>query len=96
VFAGLTYAIAAYTAPFTLLSSLVGLIPIVNCLTLPLSLYTVGLHLLAVKAATRLSWGRTVASLLIVGLLFALVIIVAALFLIGPVAAWLQALPKTG
>lgn len=95
-YGGLTYAIAAYTAPFTLLSSLVGLIPFVNCLTLPLSLYTVGLHLLAVKAATRLSWGRTVASLLIVGLLFALVLIVAALFLIGPVAAWLRALPKTG
>lgn len=90
----LTYAIAAYTAPFTLLSSLIGLVPIVNCLTMPLSLYTIGLHLLAVKAATRLSWGRTVAGILIVGLLFVLVITVAVLSLIGPVGQWLQTLPR--
>ena len=95
-YGGLTYAIAAYTAPFTLLSSLLGLIPVVNCLTLPMGLYTIGLHLLAVKAATRMSWGRTIASILIVGLLFTLVAVVAALFLIGPVANWLRTLPQAG
>jgi hypothetical protein len=83
-FTDLVYAHAAFQAPLTLLTTLIGMIPLVNCLTLPMALYSFGLQLLALKAATRMSWGRVTAVLLIIVLLIGLVAAVIALGLIAP------------
>jgi uncharacterized membrane protein len=87
----LVYAHAAYLAPLTLLTTLLGMIPLVNCLTLPLALYSVGLQLLALKAATRMAWGRVIATLLIILLLIGLVVAVLGLGLLAPgLEQWLR------
>lgn len=87
----LVYTHAAYLAPMTLLTTLLGMIPVVNCLTLPLGLYAFGLQLLALKAATRMSWGRVFATLLIVGLLIGLAVVVLGLAVFSPeLERWLR------
>ncbi len=73
-FAEMAYALAAFTAPLTLLSGAIGWIPWVNCLTIPLGIYSLLLTLLAVKSVNRMSWGKTIgifATLLLVGALLA-------------------------
>ena len=60
-FAEMTYALAAFTAPLTVLSGVIGLIPLVNCLAIPLGIYSLLLTLLAVKSVNRISWGKTMA-----------------------------------
>jgi uncharacterized membrane protein len=87
----LVYTHAAYLAPLTLLTTLLGMIPVVNCLALPLGLYSIGLQLLALKAATRMGWGRVFATLLIVGLLIGLVVAVLGLGVFAPeLERWLR------
>lgn len=76
-FAEMTYALAAFTAPITLLSAVIGGIPLVNCLTIPLVIYNLMLTLLAVKSVNRISWGKTIgifAVLLLVSILLAVVL----------------------
>ncbi len=76
-FAEMTYALAAFTAPITLLSAVIGWIPLVNCLTIPLVIYNLMLTLLAVKSVNRISWGKTIAIfavLLLVSILLAVVL----------------------
>jgi len=73
----MTYALAAFTAPITFLSAVIGWIPFVNCLTLPLVVYNMLLTLLAVKSVNRISWGKTIgifAILFLVGALLAVVL----------------------
>ena len=73
-FAEMAYALAAFIAPLTLISGAIGWIPWVNCLTIPLGIYSLLLTLLAVKSVTRISWGKTIgmfATLLLVGALLA-------------------------
>jgi uncharacterized membrane protein len=86
----LVYAHAAYLAPLTLLSTLLGMIPVVQCLTLPLALYSLGLQLMALKAATRMTWGRVIAVLAVVLVLIALVAVIGTLVWMSPdVQQWL-------
>ncbi len=76
-FTEMAYALAAFTAPITLLSAAIGWIPIVNCLTIPLVIYNLVLTLLAVKSVNRISWGKTIgifAVLLLVSVLLAVVL----------------------
>ncbi len=76
-FAEMTYALAAFTAPLTLLSGVISWIPLVNCLTIPLGIYSLLLTLLSVKSVNRISWGKTIgifAVLLLVGALVAVVL----------------------
>ncbi len=75
-FAEMAYALAAFTAPLTLLSGVISWIPWVNCLTIPLGIYSLLLTLLAVKSVNRISWGKTIGIftvLLLVGALLAVV-----------------------
>lgn len=86
----LVYAHAAYLAPLTLLSTLLGMIPVVQCLTLPLGLYSLGLQLMALKAATRMTWGRVIAVLAVVLVLITLVAVIGILVWMSPeVQQWL-------
>ena len=76
-FTEMTYALAAFTAPLTLISGAIGWIPVVNCLAIPLGIYSLVLTLLAVKSVNRISWGKTIgifAVLLLVGALVAVVL----------------------
>jgi hypothetical protein len=86
----LVYAHAAYLAPLTILSALLGMIPVIQCLTVPLGLYSLGLQMMALKAATRMSWGRVVAVLAVVIVLILLVAAVGFLVWMSPeVQQWL-------
>lgn len=75
-FRQLVHAFAAISAPFTLVSALLGLIPIVNCLTIPLALYVIVLNILAIKVVHRLSWGAAMGTIMILLLLFVLLAVV--------------------
>ena len=80
----LVYAHAAYLAPLTFLTTLLGMFPVVNCLTLPLGLYSLGLQLMALKASARMTWGRVIAVMGVVALLIILVAAVGALVWMSP------------
>ena len=85
-FTRLFYVMSAYTAPLTLGTTLLGLIPFVGaCLTLPLALYTLGLNALAVKSVNRFGWGSAIASMLIPVVLLVLVFVVLFLAFVLPV-----------
>jgi Tfp pilus assembly protein PilF len=56
-FAEQAYLTAAYASPLTIVNSVLALIPLVNCLTLPLSLYALFLNIVAAKAVNRFGWG---------------------------------------
>ena len=63
----LVYANAAYTAPLSLVSSIVGAIPFVNlCLGIPLAIYYLVLAVIATNAVNKFGWGKAVFSALIV------------------------------
>ncbi|PWH12578.1 MAG: hypothetical protein DDG60_12370 [Anaerolineae bacterium] len=64
------YAQAAYWAPLSLISTLLGLIPTLgSCLTVPIGLYAIVLNLRALMAAHHLSFVRALGVLLLPGLL---------------------------
>jgi hypothetical protein len=86
-FTQLTYAVAAYVAPMSIVTSLLGLIPLVGCLNALLGIYGLFLNVVAVKAVHRFDWGRAVissAALLIVVLVLVGCIMVVFLALLGP------------
>jgi hypothetical protein len=76
----LVYLFSAITAPLSLVSTLLGLVPILGCLGIPLAMYSVYLEILAVKTVHRLDWVRSAGSVLILvvlGLLIVAVCVVA-------------------
>ena len=86
-FTQLAYAIAAYTAPVALVTAPLAFIPLVNCLTWPLSFYLMFLNIVAIKAVHHLSWGRAFLSstlfvALVLGILACGLIVI--LVLMGP------------
>jgi len=83
----LVYAVAAYTAPIALISFLLNIIPYVNCLSIPLGVYAIYLNITAVKAVNKFSWGKAIASsVLILALLLVIVavVVIVILALLGP------------
>jgi hypothetical protein len=86
----LVYVCAAISAPVSILSGVLGLIPIVNCLTLPLALYALVLNILAIKVVYKISWGAAMGAILILLVLFALVIVVIGLAVWEPLQEFLR------
>jgi hypothetical protein len=86
----LVYIIAAISAPVSILSGVLGLIPLINCLTIPLALYVLVLNILAIKVVCRISWGAAMGTILILIVLFALVIVVIGLAVWGPLQEFLH------
>jgi hypothetical protein len=82
-FEKLAYAISAYASPLGIVTSLLSLVPIVNCLSLPVGLYGIFLNILAVKSVHRFSWGKAIASSVAV---IALILILIACLIIGVLA----------
>jgi len=72
----LVYLVSAITAPLSLVSTLLGLVPILGCLGIPLALYSVYLDILAVKTVHRLDWVRSAGSVLILVVLALLIVAV--------------------
>jgi hypothetical protein len=65
-FRDLFFGTASYTAPMTIITTGLSLIPFVGpCLTLPLSLYTAYLNVLVLKAVNRFGWGSAIVTLLV-------------------------------
>ena len=87
-YAQLAYAMAAYTAPASLVTSALSAVPVVGgCLGLPLGLYLIFLNVLAIKAVHHLTWARAILSsaIFFVGLLVVLACFtIVALALLGP------------
>jgi hypothetical protein len=86
-FSQLVYAVAAFTAPITLISSFVAAIPLVNLISIFLGLYALVLNIIAIKAANRFGYGSAIVTLLLlwVGAAVVMAFIVAmTLVLFGP------------
>ena len=86
-FTQLAYLIAAYLAPLGILTSLLALVPLLNCLNLPVGVYSLFLNILAVKSVNRFSWGRAVLSSVVIlaGILLVVaVVVIVILALLGP------------
>jgi hypothetical protein len=64
IFDDLIYASAAFAAPLSLISSALGMIPLLGCLGIFLAFYGLGLSVIAVKAVHRLDTGRAILAVL--------------------------------
>ena len=87
-FTQLAYAFAAYLAPMSIVTSILGLIPFVSCLNALLGIYGLVLNVIAVKAVHKFDYGRAViASVAFVVVIIVIAACVAAIFLalLGPV-----------
>jgi hypothetical protein len=83
----LAYAFSAYIAPLTLINSVLGSNPFVNCLSIPIAIYAVVLNVTAVKAVQQFNWGRAIASsvlIIVVVLIIVAWVMVIILALLGP------------
>ena len=89
-FRQLLYAFAAISAPFSIVSALLGLIPFVNCLTIPLALYVIVLNILAIKVIHHLSWGAAIGTIMILLFVFVLLAIVIGFALWTPLQEFLN------
>lgn len=87
-FEKLFYGFTAYGAPLGMVTSVIGAIPIVGCLGLPLGIYGLVLNVIANKAANEFDTGKAVISSLAPGLVIALLCccVVAVISLIGGAA----------
>ena len=54
------YAYASFTAPLSLISAAMGLIPVIGCAGLFLGLYQLVLNVIAVKAVHQVDTGRAI------------------------------------
>jgi hypothetical protein len=72
-FTKLVYAVAAYSAPFSLIAGVLGGIPFVNFCIGIAGLYTIFLEIVAVKAVNRFDWGKAVIAALAVPVIFTIV-----------------------
>lgn len=88
----LVYAFAAYTAPITIVSSILGVLgaalPVLGFIFSPLlGIYSLVLNVMAVKAVNQFSWGKAILTSVII---FVLVLIIVSV-IVGVVIAILAA-----
>ena len=86
-FSKLMYTSAAINAPLSIVTSVLGVVPIISCLNLPLVLYGLVLHVTAVKAVNQFGWGKAILSSLVIWVLLLIliaVVIIVILALLGP------------
>ena len=72
-FSRTVYLMGAYSAPFSILTSVLSIIPLISCLTIPLSFYGFWLGITTIQAAQRLNGGRSTIVILIPSLALLLV-----------------------
>ena len=85
-FSRLYYVMGAYTAPITLITTLLSAIPVLGaCVAGAVGLYALFLNALALKAVNRFGWGSAVLSMLVPVILSVLLIVILFFGLIYPV-----------
>ena len=67
-FSRTVYLMGAYTAPFSIITGILSIIPLVNCLTIFMGFYSFWLSITSIQAAHRLNGGRASIVVLIPGL----------------------------
>jgi hypothetical protein len=85
-FGDLVYGFAAFSAPISLVTMLLGSIPYIGCLITLLGLYTVILTVIAIKAVYGFDWVRAIISALLIPILvfcFASVCVLSTIALLG-------------
>jgi hypothetical protein len=83
----LSYAFAAYSAPLGIVTSVISMVPFVNCLSIPVAFYGMFLNILAIKSVHRFGWGKSIASsIAVIGsvLVFLGIVVIVILALLGP------------
>ena len=90
-FSRTVYLMGAYTAPFSIVIGILSIIPLVNCLAIPLGFYSFWLNVTSIQVAHRLNGGRATIVVMIPALLVLLVLCV-----VGAIVgrALLDALPQ--
>ena len=68
-FSQVFYAYSAFMTPINPVATLIGSIPLVNCLGLFIWAYMIYLRILSVKAANRIGWGAASVAVIVPGLL---------------------------
>ncbi len=83
----LSFAVAAYSAPLGIITSVISIIPIVSCLSIVIGVYGIVLNVIAIKAVHRFGWDKAIlSSVVILVLLVVLVacVVIVLLALLGP------------
>lgn len=78
---------AAYSAPVALVSGLLGSIPFVNCITFFISLYSIFLNFLSIRAVHKMDSGKAILVILVPAIVFCLLFVCClaiVLALLGP------------
>ena len=87
-YARLVYAVAAFSAPLAIVSSVIGAIPQVNCVGIALLIYQIVLWVVAIAAVNLFGWGKAIGTFVITVVAVVLIvgcITVVPLLLLGPV-----------
>lgn len=87
VYSRLAYALSTFISPLILISSVLSAIPVVNATNMLTALYGLGLTVVALRAITRLNWGKAVLTL---ALALGVVLALGACFIIAVLPLLLQ------
>jgi hypothetical protein len=94
-FSRLYYVVAAYTAPISLIGTVLSVIPFLGaCLSAILGFYALALNALAIKAVNRFGWGSAVLSMLVPVVFLVLIFIIVFFGLLYPSLTDLLAQPS--
>lgn len=74
------YALGAYLAPITLISMIISVIPLVNCLSIVISIYSIVLNVRALKAAHYMDTTRALMVVFLPGILIFIILCLIGLF----------------
>lgn len=72
-FANMVYAVAAYTAPLSLVTGLISYIPVIQCLFIVLMIYALVLGVIAIKVVHHFEYGKAVGTMILYALVFILI-----------------------
>lgn len=73
-FSRTVYLMGAWTAPFSIITGILSIIPIINCLNIPLAFYSFWLSVTSLQVAHRMNGGRATIVILIPSLLILMLV----------------------
>lgn len=82
----LLYTTAAFSAPLTIVSTIIGAIPSVGLLNIVLALYAIVLDVLTIKAVNQFGWGKAILSSIVIWLLLLILVAVVIIVIIALIA----------
>ncbi|MCG2785253.1 MAG: YIP1 family protein [Anaerolineae bacterium] len=87
------YALGAYLAPLTLISTVISAIPLVNCLSILIGIYSIVLNVRALKAAHYMDTSRALMVVFLPGILIFIVMCLIGLFAAPVIGDMLPSMP---